>query len=669
MKLVLVAGAWVGGLIIGLEAEAPVSALLLLSVAALALGLLLRMRGVSVWAPLLAAAVLMGVLRVEVPQGPEPLGPSPIPRPVTVRGLVVSDPELSGPGVEFVISIDAVDRGKGWEDGAGRAKVLARPPFELVRDREGPYFRYGDRLELAGTLEEPPFLGDFDYRTYLANQGIHSVLRFPAVRLIDEGEGNPGLRHIYDLRHKLSGSLDEGLPEPQASLAQALLLGLRGRLPEDVKEDFRSIGTSHLLAISGLHVGIVLAAVLGASAWLLGRRRQVYLLLPFGAIWVYALLSGFSASVERAAIMGSVYLLALALGRPKGILPALALAAGVMAGVEPQALKDVSFQLSFTALAGIALLTTSDLPAWSRVADLPTGRLVWWKTLLGAVLVMAAVSAAATVATLPLVAFNFHRIPTLGIPATILALPAMPVLLLTTVAASLGGLVHPVAGQVLGWLAWFPLEYVIRLVQLFSQVPGSTISVPSFSGGLVWAYYAGLALLLLLPRGLRTLGAIPSLGAETWPETWPETWKEMAASLARPPARERPPPAALMVVGVCLAVLAGFLWFYAVTGPDGKLHVHFLDVGQGDSTFIVTPEGRQVLIDGGPGPMSAVRAVGDRMPFWDRDLDLIVLTHPDEDHFRGLAEVLDRYQVDAVVEAGGFSENPLYGEWVRAAER
>ena len=128
-------------------------------------------------------------------------------------------------------------------------------------------------------------------------------------------------------------------PSPPASLAQALLLGERGRLPQDVTEEFRSSGTSHLLAISGLHIGVVLALVLGISSWLFGKRRQVYLLLPLGSIWLYAVLSGLSPSVERAAIMGSVYLLALAIGRPRRVLPGLALATGVMAGFDPKILK------------------------------------------------------------------------------------------------------------------------------------------------------------------------------------------------------------------------------------------------------------------------------------------------------------------------------------------
>ena len=627
MKLVALAAAWIGGLLIGLETNVYVPALVLLSVAALFLACILRNRSLSTWPSLLALVVLMGLVSVEVREGSDSLEPIYGRQSVTVRGLIISDPELSGPGVEFIMAVEAVDKGTGWEEARGKVLVVARPPSELIGEREEPFFRYGDALELAGRLEMPPALGDFDFGAYLANQGIHSTLAYPEILLTGDDGGNPAQGFIYSLRRRVSRGIDRALPEPQASLAQDLLLGLRGRLPQDITEDFRSTGTSHLLAISGLHVGVLLAMTLGAGVWLMGRRRQLYLLLPLASIWLYALLSGLSPSVERAAIMGSVYLLALALGRPRSILPALALAAAVMAGLDPPVLKQVSFQLSFTAVAGIAPLTTSRSLPWSLAWQFSLGSDGLWGVLARGLVLALAVSVAATLATLPLVAFNFQHIPTLGIPATALALPALPFLLLSSALAGVAGIAHPLAGEVLGWVAWVPLEYPIRLVHLFSQVPGSDLSVSAFSGHLVWAYYGIFALVLLLLGGR---GSLRRLLVNLLPV------RQEEAPGDRVVAPKIGFPAGLyLLLGVGLSVVAAILWFYVVTGPDGKLHVHFLDVGQGDSVLMVTPEGKQVLVDGGPGALSAARAVGRNIPFWDRDLDMVVLTHPDEDHFRG----------------------------------
>ena len=665
MKLVALVAAWMGGLLLGLQANAYLPAVLLLSVAALALACLLKSRDRSLWPALLALVLLMGITNVELREGPDALKPFSAMPSVTASGVIVSDPEVSGPGVEFTMSVDAVDGGAGWEEAGGRVLVLARPPVELVQTRAEPYFRYGDEIQLTGKLEKPPALGNFDFRAYLANQGIHYLMRFPKeVRLTDTGGGNPAKRliyePIYDLRRDLSRGIDRALPEPQDSLAQELILGFRGRLPSDITGEFRSTGTSHLLAISGLHVGVILAMALGVGVWLMGRRRQLYLLLPLAAIWLYALLSGLSPSVERAAIMGSVLLLGLFFGRPRSILPALALTAAFMVGFDPPVLKQVSFQMSFTAVAGIALLTTFRRPPWEGVLESLPGNGIW--TWLARVLVLAlAVSAAATLATLPLVAFNFHHIPTFGIPATVLALPALPFLLLSSALAGVAGLVHPMAGEVLGWLAWVPLEYLIRLVHIFSRVPGSDLSTPPISGHFVWAYYGVFAVVLLFLTGrhapLRWLASLLPRGREPIP---PET---------DAPARLNFSPKLYLTLVVGLAVVASILWFHVATNPDGKLHVHFLDVGQGDSVLIVTPEGSSVLVDGGPGELGAAQGVGRNIPFVDRKLDLVVLTHPEEDHFRGLLEVLQRYEVGTVLEGEAVSDNPLYLEWRKAFDK
>ena len=122
---------------------------------------------------------------------------------------------------------------------------------------------------------------------------------------------------------------------------------------------------------------------------------------------------------------------------------------------------------------------------------------------------------------------------------------------------------------------------------------------------------------------------------------------------------------AYILASLGLAAVAALLWYHVATWSDDRLHVYFLDVGQGDSVFIVTPEGKQVLVDGGPKDMVATRFLGRRLALWDRDLDLVVLTHPDEDHFRGLIEVVDRYDTAAVLEGSRVFRSPLYLEWER----
>ena len=659
MTLVLLAAAWIAGLLVGLQVDAGVWPSALFAVAATCLVGLLRVARLPLWPGVLGVVLVAGLVRVEASGEPARLD-VPGPRTVALRGVVATDPETSGPAVEFTLRVEEIDLGEGWTRDEGRVLVRTRPLGELVQRRESPYFRYGDVLEIEGGLQVPAKLGNFDYGKYLAAQGIGFVMPFPdRVSLLGEGGGNAARAFLYKVRRGISRRLDEALPEPQASLAQALLLGLRDRIPEDMAGEFRDTGTSHLLAISGLHVGTVLATSIAAGAWALGRRRQVYLLLPLAAVWGYALLSGLSPSVERAAIMGSVYLLAILVGRPRTILPPLAFAAAVMAGKDPGVLKEVSFQLSFAAMAGIAFLSTSATPWWEHMLGADPGAEPWWRHPARWCMAAIGVGVAATVATLPLVAFYFQQVPTVGIPATVLALPAMPPLLLLSLIAATGSAIHPELGQVLGWLAWVPLEYLIQLVHLFSRVPGSTFSVPAFSGLLVWGYYAALVLLVWrLGMPARIWRRLASLVAG---------WRAGSGETGPSGYRNRIP--AIWIIGfVGVSALAGVLWSEVMGGSDGMLHVHFLDVGQGDAILVVSPEGTKALIDGGPHVLDAARALGRRLSGRDHDLDLFVLTHPDEDHFRGLPPVLDRYDVGTVFSTGVASPNPLYLEWVRAVE-
>ena len=628
MRLVLVSASWLAGVYVGLQLDAPASALALFLVASVALVPLFAIRRWSVLLPIALALLLLGALRAGLPSPPgEGLKPYYGLDGVVVEGIVAEDPEVRGGTVRFRFAVDTVASGDRREKAGGDLLVTATPPAQLTGERQAPYIRYGDRLALLGSLEEVPVFEDFDYREYLARQGITALMNRPEATLLDEGLGNPFLSAVYRLRSSLSMSLNRTLAEPQASLAQALLLGKRGDIPQDMTQDFRDTGTSHLLAISGLHVGVVLALILPLSAALLGRRRNLYLLPPLGILWLYALLSGLSASVERAVIMASVYLLALALGRQRNALPALALAAALMVALEPNALYDISFQLSFAAVAGIILLgppLQRTLTAPLGGADIVTG----WRRAVSQWLVLpATVSMAAILATLPLLAFNFHRISLLSLPATLLTLPALPLALTASLAAALLGLVSTGLGQAMGALAWLPLSYILGIVEGLAQIPQAVLRMDSIAGLLVWAYYGGAATAALF-IGFR---------------------QYRPGSLLDRAVRWSPRPAVKATTLLGLAAVVLFIWAANLSLPDGKLRVAFLDVGQGDAIFVQGPNGEQALIDGGPDPRLTLRALGERMPFWDRTLDLVVLTHHDQDHLAGLPEVLRRYRVAAVL--------------------
>jgi competence protein ComEC len=216
-----------------------------------------------------------------------------------------------------------------------------------------PAYSYGDVIRITGELITPPVFEDFDYAAYLSHENIYSTILYPQIELTDSGQGYAPLEWIYSLRSQLSQSLARVLPEPQAALAQGMLLGIRSNIPDDLKQAFSVTGTAHLLAISGLHTGIVAGIMLSIGLLLFGRRHYLYIWLALGVIWIYAVLTGLQAPVVRSAIMASIFLAAELTGRQRNAITALVFAAAIMTACDPQVIYTASFQMSFMAMCGL----------------------------------------------------------------------------------------------------------------------------------------------------------------------------------------------------------------------------------------------------------------------------------------------------------------------------
>ena len=678
---------FVGGIIFAFEIGAtPAVALLPFGAAAL-LGafLLLRLRRSPV-AALIILAFIVGVARVAMAED-APLPSYASPRPQQVEGVVLSDVEALGSFARFRLGMERIRTGGGeWMAVEGTMLVTARAPVEIARIREAPYFRYGDRVLVEGRVSEPPELDGFDYAAYLARQGIAEVLDARSVTLTGEGEGSAFYRSLYKLRRRLAASIAAVVPEPQAALGQAALLGLRRNIPTELTEAFRRTGTAHLLAISGLHVGILLGISLAASAALLGRKHYLHLIAPLAVIWLYGLLAGMSPSATRACIMGSVYLASLAFGRQRGAFAPIGCAAALMVAVSPTVLYSISFQLSFAAIAGIAAFSDVFGESLRSFIERRAGWRSGLRSPLAAVVDMLGVSLAATLATLPLIAFHFERVSTLSVPASVLTLPALPFLIAGSAGTAFAGLLNTTAAMPIGWVAWGAGAYLSSVVTLLAGLPGASVNIGNLPSWAVVVYYGGLALTYLGRRltGWITLRQGSGQGWIRWggltgshstdnhphPNLPPSRGKGLnsldSMSTARTDMVSRSGRIAMWLL-VPAAFAVSLAWSQALTRED-RLHVVFFDVGQGDAIFVETPHGRQMVVDGGADALALTRLLGERMRFYDRHIDIVAATHPHDDHIGGLAQALERYDVGAVMERRIEYESATYETWARAVD-
>ena len=644
MSLIYLSCAWVVGIYLGSK-FAPPLALILIGLIPLPLLFLFPQQRKAIILSALCLIALFGgasCFQASLPSGDESCLQFYNDQEVEIKGMVNADPEVRDKATHIYLSDIKIWRDNGWQQVSGEA-LLFVPRY--------PAYEYGDVLLVKGRLETPPQLDDFDYKNYLAHQGIYSTMLYPKIETLETGKGFKPLEWVYWLRERLFQTLAKVLPEPQASLAQGIILGIRYNIPASIKTDFAHTGTAHLLAISGLHLSIVAGILLSIGIWLFGRRRYIYLWLALGTIWLYTVITGMHPPVVRGAIMASLFLTAELLGRQRTAITSLAFAAAIMIGINPQILWDASFQLSFLAMAGLIFLAPPFQTRGRKGIMATMGEEGIGVSLANIITDSFSVTLAATIAAWPVIAYYFGIVSLVGPVATFLALPALAGIIVAGTLAGLIGLFAPPIAQVIGWLAWLFTSYMLLIVKGFASLTSSFIKVGSVDPALILIYYLPLAAAIWLGSHRSRLG--------NWMSQATTRLKSGASKssdfLPRLPKRWVIP--ALLVLAILASVAAA-------TMPDDNLHVSFLNVGEGDA-ILIQKGNQQILVDGGPSPQAISLELSDKMPFWDRAIELVILTHPHADHITGLVEVLQRYKVEQVLYPDLDCSSPLCEEWLR----
>lgn len=551
---------------------------------------------------------------------------------VTLHGAVDNFPVVDGDRQALVLRVTVLEPGMEAQPVSGRVRLLTGPT---------PRYRYGDALAVTGRLVDPPVFEDFSYRDYLARQGINSLVQEATITRLDlPRQGPRGRQVLADWRSRGLALLQRALPEPYAALAAGILLGI-DTIPASLYDRFNATGTSHVLVISGSNVTLIAAALLLISRRLAGRWAVP---LTLAGIALYALFVGGEPTVWRAALMGSLVVIALAVGRRSTALVSLAVAAWVMALLDPHVVWDVGFQLSALATLGLVLYG-APLLAWvgRRWPGLQgglwsPGEVAAGVRLRAVVVEIVVLSLAATLLTMPLIVYHFKRLSLISLMVNLLIVPVQPLILgLGTVGLLMGMVGATWPAQVLLWGAWLGLFWTERVVSLSSMLPLASVSIEHFGLGALVGVYGVL------------------LAVQTR-HSWTARVGEILATIRPNRITDN-----RSLTGLAMAVI--LVWTGIGALPDGRLHVYFLDVGQGDGIFIETPAGRQVLIDGGASGERLLTQLGEVMPFWDRSIDVLLLTHPDRDHMGAQLAVPERFDVDLALDTQANRGNPDADDW------
>ncbi|MCH7883081.1 ComEC family competence protein [Patescibacteria group bacterium] len=357
----------------------------------------------------------------------------------------------------------------------------------LLITRRLPEFSYGDTLEIRGVVKEPENFSDFDYRAYLAKDDIFLEMVFPAITKTGSGEGWRLKRMLFAVKRKYLESLSRALPEPQASFLGGLTVGAKRSMPPEVLEDFRKVGVIHIVVLSGYNVTIVARSIAGFFAGFLPYALSVSAGLV--GIFLFAILTGASATVVRASIMAAILYFAGLTGRVYQAKIALFVAGFLMLLANPKILRfDVSFQLSFLATLGLLYLSphlerfVRFLPKKFQIREYGLATL------------------SAQLAVTPLLLYTMGTFSVVALPANLLILIFVPLTMLFGFLTGVIGWVSGILAMPFAWITYLFASYELAVADILAKPFFSEITISHFPAVAAFFLYGLLAYFVLRKR-------------------------------------------------------------------------------------------------------------------------------------------------------------------------
>lgn len=390
---------------------------------------------------------------------------------VSFTGVVDAEPDIRSDKIK--LTIEVTNTGNQYQQLLGQLVLVNVPRY--------PEYQYGDKLEISGQLQEPGLIETFDYGKYLSRYQIFAIINNPkVVRKIADGSKSKIYSSLFKIKNRFQESLNRSLSEPESSLAGGIIVGAKSDFPQDLKNNLNKTGTTHIVVISGQNMEIITSTFVNLTKyWSNGVTFSVGIV----GLILFSIMTGASASVVRAAILASLFLLVRVVGRRKQIVIPLVFAGFIMLIINPLILRfDLGFQLSFSAMLGLIYIS----PIFANLMSK-------WPKIVSQSL---AATFGAQIATLPIILHSFGRLSVLAPITNALILTAVPTAMGLSFTVGLIGIFSVPLAIPVGWFTWVFLKYIILVIQLFAKIPWISLNI-NFQTWWVVIYYLLLMALLI----------------------------------------------------------------------------------------------------------------------------------------------------------------------------
>lgn len=521
---------------------------------------------------------------------------------VTISALVIEPPEMKKSSLQIMVESRSL---RAENLAVSEPEVTGKIIFYLPL---GTDVAYGDLVEIKGELYAPEEGTSFAWREYLKHQGIYSTMEYPRFQLVERNQGNPLRAALFRLRDNGAEVLSAIFPSPEDSLLRGILLGDESNISTSLADAYRLTGTSHIIAISGFNMSVLAGLVSLFFTRQFGRKRGA--LVTILLLGSYSLLVGASASVLRAAFMGSYAVLGNSISRKGNTLNNLGVSTLIMVVLNPHLPWDLGFQFSVMATLGLSLFAgplRARLEVWLG-KRMEQKNAISISSLISETFLLTIIAQALV---LPLSIWHFREVSWLFLIANPLILPVQPVVMILGLVSMSAGLLWLPFGRVFAWVAWPWVAYSNRMVLWLAGIAPESWTLPHINLFWVLLYYSVFFLAVFHPK--------PGKFVKT---------------LYQP-----------QYILPALAGLTLVVWLAVSSAPDGKLHIFIPNNSEQKYVFIEAGQGQTLLVAGNSGSESLVDLVSKRLPLFSTQLDSLVIPNCRSASISGLFVLASKLEI------------------------